>query len=103
MYFESLVSEPDASTAGRYLLGRIGRGKREKRRTGTWLVVNAKRRRKKSCEQLPYAVTKKSPFHSGRLLVLTDSPPSPSYLVLPLAVRPVLNDVPPVVSTFDAT
>lgn len=72
LYFEPLVSEHDASTADRYLLGRIGRGEGEKGRTGTWLVVSTKRRWIKSCEQLPYAVTKKSPFRSGRLLLLSD-------------------------------
>lgn len=44
---------------------------------GTWLVVNAKRK-KKSCEQPPYAVTKKSPFHSSRLLSLILLPDSSS-------------------------
>jgi len=72
---------------------------------GTWLVVNAKRK-KKSCEQPPYAVTKKSPFHSSRLLsliLLPDSSSSFPTMFFLSAVRTVLDDVPPVLSTFDAT
>lgn len=89
LYCESLVSGHDASTADGYLLGRIGRKEGEKGRMGTWLAVNTKRRKKKSCEQLPYAVTKKLSFRSGRLLVLSDLHhrlPLPSFFLLSFAL-----------------
>lgn len=95
------LSRLSASTkrAGRYLLGRItDRGKRQKGRTGTWLVVNAKRWKKKVANSFHMPWRKNHLFWPpSRLLRFSTS--SSFYLVFFLAIRTVLDDNPPAAST----